>query len=88
MPNFSFDAYIFKEGDAFVAHAPKLDVSSCGDTDEEARQNIREAVAAFLESARRMGTLREILEEAGYRLVAEEWRGPEFVALDRLTTTL
>jgi predicted RNase H-like HicB family nuclease len=88
MPSFSFDACIFKEGDAFVAHAPKLDISSCGDTDEEARRNIREAVGAFLNTARRMGTLREILEESGYRLVAEEWCGPEFVALDRLTTTL
>ena len=88
MPDFSFDAYIFKEGDTFVAHAPKLDVSTCGATDEEARRNIREAVHAFLEAARRMGTLREILEESGYRLVADEWRGPEFVSVDRLITSL
>lgn len=88
MPNFSFDVHIFKEGDAFVAHAPKLDVSSCGDTDEEARRNIREAVSAFLEAAERMGTLGEVLEESGYRLVADEWRGPEFVAFDHLTTRL
>jgi predicted RNase H-like HicB family nuclease len=66
MAAFSFDVQIHKEGDMFVAHAPRLDVSSCGYTEEEARQNIREAVRLFLETAARMGTLREILQESGY----------------------
>ncbi|OGK11175.1 MAG: hypothetical protein A2Y63_03365, partial [Candidatus Riflebacteria bacterium RBG_13_59_9] len=51
---------------AFVAHCPQLDVSSCGKTVEEARANILTAVRLFLEEAARMGTLREILDEAGY----------------------
>ena len=66
--DFSFDAHIFKEGDAFVAHAPALDVSSCGATDEEARRNIRDAVRGFLAASADLGTLDEILREAGYRL--------------------
>jgi predicted RNase H-like HicB family nuclease len=67
MQNFSFDAHIFKEGEAYVAYVPSLDVSSCGSTDEEARRNIRDAVRGFLASSSDLGTLNEILEEAGYR---------------------
>lgn len=84
----SFTVHIFKEGKTFVAYVPELDVSSCGSTDEEARKNIRDAVNGFLETAGDMGTLDEILEEAGYEREGDTWRAPEFVSLDRLTTTL
>jgi predicted RNase H-like HicB family nuclease len=72
MPDISFDVQIYKEGDIFVAHALKLNVSSCGYSDEEARTNGREAVKLFLEAAEHLGTLREALEESGYRLEAGE----------------
>ena len=44
-------AIIEREGDGYVALCPELDVASQGDTIEEARKNIREAVELFLESA-------------------------------------
>jgi predicted RNase H-like HicB family nuclease len=53
------------EGKTYVAYLPELDLSSCGATDEEARRNIRDAVRGFLETSAEMGTLAEILEEAG-----------------------
>jgi hypothetical protein len=36
-------------------------------TGEEARQNIRDAVRGFFAASARLGTLNEILEEAGYQ---------------------
>jgi predicted RNase H-like HicB family nuclease len=63
MQNFAFDTHIFKEGDAYVAYVPALDVSSCGATDEEARRNIRDAVRGYLAASADMGTLDEILRE-------------------------
>jgi predicted RNase H-like HicB family nuclease len=66
MRDFSFDTHIFKEGDADVAYAPAFDESSCGATDEEARRNIRDALRGFLAASADMGTLDEILREAGY----------------------
>ena len=84
----SFTVHLFKEGEVFVAHVSELDLSSCGDTAEAARQNIRDAVVGFLRTSERMGTLNEILEEAGYRLEGERWTPPEFVSLDRLTVNL
>ena len=88
MRNFSFDAHIFKEGNTYVAYVPALDVSSCGATDEEARRNIRDAVRGFLAASADMGTLNEILQEAGYEPEGEGWRGPEFVSIARLTTSI
>jgi len=84
----SFTTHIFKEGDTYVAYVPELDVSSCGSTDEEARKNIRDALQGFFEVSMEMGTLDEILEEAGYVREGEGWRAPEFVSLDRLTVSL
>ena len=61
-----FTTRIFKEGRTFVAQALELDVSSCGGTKEKALRNLKEAVRLFLEEAEKMGTLQQILEEAGY----------------------
>jgi len=88
MEDFSFDVHIFKEGDTYVAYVPALDVSSCGATDDEARRNIRDAVRGFLASSADLGTLDEILKEAGYEREGSRWRAPEFVSVDRLTMTL
>ena len=59
-----FTTRVFKEGRTFVAHAPELDVASCGATRNKAVANLREAVRLFLEEAARMGTLDQILAEA------------------------
>jgi len=88
MEDFSFDVHIFKEGDTFGAYVPALDLSSCGATDDDARRNIRDAVRGFLASSADLGTLDDVLQEAGYRREGEKWRAPEFVSVDRLTMSV
>jgi predicted RNase H-like HicB family nuclease len=66
--NLGFTVRILKEDGTFIAHVPELDVSSCGDTETDARRNIAYAVQGFLETARELGTLNDILQEAGDRL--------------------
>ena len=44
-------AIIEREGNGYVSLCPELDVASQGDTIEEARKNVQEAVELFLESA-------------------------------------
>jgi predicted RNase H-like HicB family nuclease len=44
-------ATIRRENDGFVALCPELDIASQGDSIEEARANLKEAVELFLESA-------------------------------------
>lgn len=50
-----FDTLIWKEGNVYVSYCPRLDVSSCGDTVEDARKMLREAVRLFLEEAEKKG---------------------------------
>lgn len=46
-----FTAIIEREGDGYTALCPEVDVASQGDTVDEARRNLAEAVALFLETA-------------------------------------
>ncbi|MGB8770078.1 MAG: hypothetical protein WCC92_10705 [Candidatus Korobacteraceae bacterium] len=88
MHDVSYIVHTFKEGDTYVAYVPELDLSSCGATKAEAHKNIRDAVQGFLETSAEMGTLREILEEAGYVQEGDSWRAPEFVSVDRLVASV
>lgn len=80
-----FTVRMLKEGDTFIAHVPELDVSSCGDTEADARRNIADAVQGFLETARDGGTLNDILQEAGYRLENGHWMEPELVGVEHMS---
>ena len=66
MHSLIFTEQLFREDGIIIAYCPELDVSSCGHTEEEARSNLQTALRLFLEEAARMGTLLEILSEAGY----------------------
>ena len=46
-----FTAIIEREGDQYVALCPELDIASQGGTVEEARQNLKEALELFFETA-------------------------------------
>ena len=46
-----FTAIIQREGDGFVSHCPEIEVASQGNTVEEARANLAEAVQLLLETA-------------------------------------
>ncbi|MBV9210127.1 MAG: type II toxin-antitoxin system HicB family antitoxin [Acidobacteria bacterium] len=47
----TLSATIWREGDGFVALCSELDIASQGDSIEEARANLKEAVELFLETA-------------------------------------
>lgn len=48
---YQLTAVIEREGDGYVSLCPELDVASQGDTIEEARANLIEAIQLFLETA-------------------------------------
>lgn len=56
-------AFIEREGDGYVSLCPELDIASQGDSVEQARANLKEAVELFLETASK--------EEVEKRLHAE-----------------
>ena len=86
--NLTFTVQIFKEGSKFVSYNPELKVASCGDGIEEAKNNLREAISGFLKSARKIGTLQEILEEAGFIYKKQHWSTPELLVMDRLSLAI
>jgi predicted RNase H-like HicB family nuclease len=44
-------AIIEREGEGYVSLCPEFDIASQGDTIEEARENLREALELFFETA-------------------------------------
>jgi len=47
----NFTAIIEKEDDMYVSLCPELDIASQGNSVEQARQNLKEAIELFLEAA-------------------------------------
>ena len=66
MINIVFNSRTFKEGEVYVSLCPELNVSSFGETIDEVKASLKEAVEAFIEECEIMGTLEEVLEEAGF----------------------
>ncbi len=63
----------------FVAQCPALDVSSQGETEEEAKKNIGEALFMFLRSCYERGTLDSVLKQCGFVPDLERERDPDSV---------
>ncbi|QCQ22218.1 type II toxin-antitoxin system HicB family antitoxin [Desulfoglaeba alkanexedens ALDC] len=51
MSSMKFTAIIEREGDGYVSLCPELDIASQGNSVEQARDNLREALELFFESA-------------------------------------
>jgi predicted RNase H-like HicB family nuclease len=79
---------IFKEGDVYVALSPELNVSSFGETIEDAKRSIKEAIEAFVEECERMGTLEDVLEESGFLKINDLWKSRKPVAEEELAVAL
>lgn len=78
---------IFKENGEYIAVSPELNVSSFGNSSVDAKASLSEAVSLFLEECEKMGTLGEVLEEAGFTHFAKpipRWVAPEPLAIEEL----
>lgn len=53
----------FEEDGTIVALCPELQVSSFGDTVDDAEKSIKEALDIFFEGCEALGTLNEVLEK-------------------------
>ena len=60
----------------FVAYTPELDLSSCGESEEKARDNLHEAAAILLEELERKGKLKEFFREMGFQKEKTRWIPP------------
>ena len=83
MIQIDFDIIVYRENETFIAYCPELDVSSCGNTINHAKEMLRTAVRLFLEEVEKRGTLDEILSEANYvKDTSGRWVPPKLVATE------
>ena len=85
MKKVKFHAEIFREGDLYVELCPELNISSFGETIKEAKKSLHEAVGAFVEECETMGTLEEVMEEAGFIKQDDIWTPRKAVAKQLLS---
>jgi len=69
----------YKEGNQFIAYCPALDISTSGDTFEEAKKNFEELYDTFIAEILEMETFEEVLLECGWKKVKKpklHWKPP------------
>ena len=69
-----YRAEIFAEGARFVGMCRELSVSSFGDTPDDARASLQEAVEAFLGNCEHAGRFDEVLSESGFEKKRDAWK--------------
>ncbi|MFA4846022.1 MAG: type II toxin-antitoxin system HicB family antitoxin [Patescibacteria group bacterium] len=81
MPSISYllPVTIFREGDAFVAYTPALDLSSVGKTEREAKRMFTQAVEIFFEELATMGTTESVLKDLGWTKSGGKFKPPQVV---------
>jgi predicted RNase H-like HicB family nuclease len=85
--NISIRIEVFREGDVYVALSPELNVSSFGETVEDAKKSAREAIEAFIEECETMGTLEDVLEESGFTKIGDKWESRKPISEEALAFT-
>ncbi|HBT88993.1 hypothetical protein [Desulfobacter sp.] len=88
MQNINIKVEVFREDDLYVALCPLLNVSSYGESVEEAKQSLIEAVEAFVEECLDMDTLEDVLEESGFIKTNEIWQPRQAIKEENLALAI
>ena len=60
-------AYVFADGNYYVAYCPELDISAAGEDEADARQSLSEVLGIYFDDTISRGTLEEDLQRHGWR---------------------
>lgn len=77
---FALPVSILREDDSYIAYTPALDLSTVGDSFEEAKKRFEEAVEVFFEEISEKGTLEDVLLELGWQKHDKKLSPPVVVA--------
>jgi predicted RNase H-like HicB family nuclease len=75
---------VFQQGDYYVAYCPSLNLSSYGDTIEEAKIGFDEVMEAYLEDCKENGSLHEDLIRNGWNVNIQNHKKAEPPAMVEL----
>jgi predicted RNase H-like HicB family nuclease len=62
---------IWKEGNMYVSYCPELDISSCGENVQQAKNNLMETILINIEETKKLGTFEKFIEECGLEQSAD-----------------
>lgn len=77
---FSLPVTIIREDKSFIAYTPTLDISTAGDTLEEAQQRFEELVEIFFEEIIEKGTIEQVLTDLGWEKKAKTFIPPSIIS--------
>ncbi|KAF1073562.1 type II toxin-antitoxin system HicB family antitoxin [Methanogenium sp. MK-MG] len=60
MTKMRFTVSIWEEEGVYVSRCQELEVASCGDSPQDALDNIHEAIELYLENARALGIIKDL----------------------------
>jgi len=87
-PKFQLTVSIIKEGNRYIAYSPALDLSTSGKNYEEAKKRFNEMVNIFFEEVIKAGTLKEVLENLGWKRIKSAWNPPVVIGQELQTVCL
>lgn len=64
----SVEVLLIQDGDYIVSYCPALELSSFGDTEQEAKEGFEEVLEIFLDDVHTKGTLEKVLLNLGWTL--------------------
>ena len=76
---FRLEFYVFQEDDTYIAYCPSLDISTSGDTFNDAVANFYERFQLHIEWCEEHGTLLKDLAEHGWKINNRRLRTPAAV---------
>ncbi|HGJ67021.1 TPA: hypothetical protein ENS27_16805 [bacterium] len=80
---------ILKKGKWYLARTPELDFISQGRTQEEAKKNLLEVIKIQIKEMKKMGTLKEYLQECGFEIKDDNIiTNTEMVGFERSAVTV
>jgi len=77
---FSLPVSVIREDNSFIAYTPALDLSTVGDTFEEAKKRFEEAVQLFFEEIIEEGKIDQALTELGWHKRENKYSPPVVVS--------
>src|SRR4030042_4670735 len=78
--DFKLSVMFLREGEKFIAFSPALDLSTSGETLEEAKRRFSEAAHLFFEEIIKRGILEQTLSELGWSKIKQDWQSPVSIA--------
>ena len=77
---FNLPVSFIKEGKSYIAYTPALDLSTCADTYEKAKDRFEEIVNIFFEEIKEKGTLEDVLLGLGWVRAESGWNPPVIIS--------